>query len=566
VETIIDNVFLALPVFFDPWNILLLVGGVFVGLIVGAIPGFTVTMALILFLPFTFDLSAASGLTTMLGILVGGMSGGLVGAMLTGIPGTPAAIATTFDGFPMARKGKLGLALGLGVWASFFGGVIGSIILVVLAPTISSIGLEFGPWDYFNLIIFALTIAASLSEKRLSKGLVAAGIGLLASTVGTDPINAVPRLVMGIEPLKHGFQVLPVMVGLFAFAQLMSDVENTDRARQSIAFDSDKTIKIEHGAAIREIMKQWFNVVRSSFIGVFVGAIPAIGAQVSNILAWDQAQKSSKHPEKFRTGTPEGVVAPEAANNATGGGTLAILMALGIPGDVVTIVMLGALLIHDVVPSPSFIEEHPEIAYTVFLAFFLAHFVMVALQSVGLRVFALVAKVPMYIVAAIILFCTAIGVYIWSNSIFDIWTVFLFGLLGYTMRVLGFPVAPLILGSVLGPIAELNLNRAVSTSNDLALFITRPWALFFLTMAVFSALFPLYQKWRGKRRWTLCYTPAMYIAASLPLVLMGGWFRPMVGVLLVFFGLRALYRHHQSGWELAPTPGSADERQDVLNT
>jgi putative tricarboxylic transport membrane protein len=553
----LDHILLVLPVFFDLQNVLLLVCGVFVGLIVGAIPGFTVTMALVLFLPFTFNMSPVAGLTTMLGILVGGMSGGLIGAMLTGIPGTPASIATTFDGFPMARGGRLGLALGLGVWASFFGGVVGSVILVLLAPAISQIGLEFGPWDYFNLIVFALTIAASLSGKRLSKGLIAGAIGLLAATVGSDPINGLPRFDLGFEQLERGFQVLPVMVGLFAFAQLLGDMEDRDRARQPMVVGQGQAVGIEHREALREVLRQWVNVLRSSVIGVFTGAVPAVGAQISNILAWDQAQKASKHPERFGTGTPEGIIAPEAANNATAGGTLAILMSLGIPGDVVTVVMLGALLIHNVVPSPTFILEHPDIAYTIFLAFFFGHFVMLGLQAAGLRAFILLARVPMYIMAAVILFCSAIGVFVWGNSVFDIWTVLIFGLLGYAMRVLGFPAAPFILGVVLGSVAEINLNRALSTSDDLWLFVTRPWALFFAVMAVFSALFPWYQRVRDRARWTLWFLPAMSLCAAVPLFLMPGFVRPGVGVALVLVGLIMHMRRHRAGRQLDQTGRSS---------
>ena len=546
-----DNILLVLPIFLDPFNLALLIAGVMVGLLVGAIPGFTVTMALVLFLPFTFDLPPTSGLTTMLGILVGGMSGGLVGAILTGIPGTPASIATTFDGFPMGRSGRLGLALGLGVWASFFGGVIGSVVLVVLAPAISAIGLEFGPWDYFNLIVFALAIAASLSERRLSKGLLAGCIGLFVATVGADPINGISRFDMGFEQLERGLQVLPVMVGLFAFAQLMGDIQDRRRARQAMALDPDQPIAIEHRAALGLIFRQWGNVIRSSLIGVFTGAVPAVGAQVANIIAWDQAKKASKTPEQFGTGTPAGIIAPESANNATAGGTLAILMSLGIPGDVVTVVILGGLLIHNVVPSPTFILERPDIAYTIFLAFFFAHFVMIALQAFGLRLFLLVARVPLYIVAAVILFCCSIGVFVWGNSVFDIWTVLIFGLLGYAMRVLGFPAAPFILGVVLGGVAEVNLNRAISTSPDLWLFVTRPWAQFFAIMAVFSAVFPWYQKARGRERWARWFGPAMCLGAAVPFLQMPGMVRPLLGIALIVAGLAVVVRELRAARRIA---------------
>ena len=531
-------------------NVILLVGGVAAGILVGAIPGFTVTMALVLFLPFTFNMSAQSGLITMLGILVGGMSGGLIGAILVGIPGTPASIATTFDGFPMARQGRLGFALGLGVWASFFGGIIGAFMLLFLAPSISMLGLEFGPWDFFSLIFFALTIAGSLSGKSLAKGLVAAGFGLLTAAIGYDPINGVPRLTFGIEAVGHGFQVLPVLVGLFGFGQIMTDWESTDRARAPLALESKGRVKIEHVAAIREVLRQWVNLFRSSLLGVFIGAVPAVGAQVSNILAWDQAKKASAHPERFGTGIPDGIIAPESANNATSGGSLAILMALGIPGDVVTVVLLGALIIHDVAPSPTFVTDRPDIAYTILLAYFLAHFVMVSLQAFGLRVFTIVGRAPNFMVGTVIIFCAAIGVFVWDNAIFDIWTVLLFGVLGYVMRCLNFPAAPFILGSVLGSVAELNLNRALSTSDNLMLFLTRPWSLLFLILAVFSAAYPLYQQHQGKRWWTHWYVPGLCFGAAAALGLMGGWLRPSLGVALAGLGVIILWRKAKHGASL----------------
>ena len=551
-ETVLENTLLVLPVFADPLNLCLLVGGVAAGILVGAVPGFTVTMALVLFLPFTFNMSAQSGLITMLGILVGGMSGGLIGAILTGIPGTPASIATTFDGFPMARQGRMGHALGLGVWSSFGGGVIGTFMLLFLAPSISMLGLEFGPWDFFALIFFALTIAGSLSGKSLSKGLVAAGFGLLTAAVGYDPINGVPRLTFGIESLGHGFQVLPVLVGLFGFGQIMTDWESTDRAQQPLALENKGRIRIEHMAAIREILRQWGNLVRSSLLGVFIGAVPAVGGQVANILAWDQAKKASSQPERFGTGIPEGIVAPESANNATSGGSLAILMALGIPGDVVTVVLLGALIIHDVAPSPTFVSDRPDIAYTILLAYFFAHFVMVCLQAFGLRVFTIIGRAPNYFVGTIIIFCAAIGVFVWDNAVFDIWTVFLFGMLGYTMRCLDFPAAPFILGSVLGSVAELNLNRALATSDNLMLFLTRPWSLLFLILAVFSAAYPVYEKYKGQRLWTHWYVPGLCLGAGAAFVLMGGWVRPSVGIVLTCFAAYSLWRKAKAGIRLWP--------------
>ncbi|MDH5748164.1 MAG: tripartite tricarboxylate transporter permease, partial [Rhodospirillales bacterium] len=281
---------------------------------------------------------------------------------------------------------------------------------------------------------------------------------------------------------------------------------------------------------------------------------------ISNILAYDQAKKGSKTPEKFGTGTPEGIIAPESANNATAGGALMIMMALGIPGDIVAAVMLGALLIHDVVPSPSFINEEPVLAYSIFIAFFFAHFVMLVLQAVGLRIFVLITRLPMYILAGVILSYCAIGVFALHNVMFDIWTLFLFGIVGYAMRVLGFPLAPMILGVVLGDLAELNLNRALSSSDDLMLFLTRPWSLFFIIMAAFSAIYPWFQHARGRKPWTQWFIPAMLISLAAPLFLMEGWIRPVLGVILILIGARMLWQRKRDGWQ----PEIPDEHEIKL--
>jgi len=547
---LIENVADAFVAVFQLKILGLMVLGVLAGLIAGAIPGFTITMAVVLTLPFTFGLSTIEGLSTMIGVFVGGLSGGLMSGILTGIPGTPSSVATTFDGFPMARKGRPGLALGIGVWSSFMGGIFSAVLLVTLAPQLARIGLEFGPWDYFALVLFALTITASLAGENLTKGLIAGALGLLVAAIGEDEINGVARFNFGTDALKQGFAFLPVLVGLFAFSQLMSDVQDTDTARKPLMEKGAKAVRVEHLAALRAIAGRWVNVVRSSLIGTFTGILPAAGGSISNILAYDQAKKASRTPEKFGTGIADGIIASESANNATAGGALITMMALGIPGDVVTAVMLGALLIHDVVPSPSFIGDEPVLAYGIFIAFFLSNFLMLGTQAIALRAFLLVTRIPMYMLAGVILAYCAIGVFSLHNVEFDIWTLFWFGLLGYTMRVLGFPLAPMILGVVLGNIAEINLSRAVAISDDLTLFLTRPWSLFFLTISVFSAVFPWYQKARGRKTWTLFFLPVLSLAIAPPLFMMGGVPRPIIGGALVAAGLWMLISRHRQGWKL----------------
>jgi putative tricarboxylic transport membrane protein len=534
----IENVLGAADAVFQIKNLLLMTVGVLAGLIAGAIPGFTITMAVVLTLPFTFALSAIEGLSTMIGVFVGGLSGGLMSGILTGIPGTPSSIATTFDGFPMARKGKPGLALGIGVWSSFAGGVFSAILLMALAPQLAKIGLEFGPNDYVALVLFALTITASLSGEQLLKGMIAGLLGLLLATVGEDSVNGIERLSFGIEALESGFAFLPVLVGLFAFSQLMSDVADRAAARNRLMEVGAESVRVDHAGAVRELLRNWGHLIRSSVIGAFTGILPAAGSSISNILAYDQAKKADKNPKAFGTGTPAGIIASESANNATAGGALITMMALGIPGDIVTAVMLGALLIHDVVPSPSFIGEQPKLAYGIFIAFFFANFLMLAVQSVALRGFLLVTKARMYLLASIILCFCAIGVFGLHNSVFDIWTMFLFGILGFAMRLLGFPLAPMILGVVLGPIAEVWLNRAVSSNPDLTLYFTRPWSLFFIIVAVFSVVFPWYQQAKREgKAWAGYFMPGLCLCLSVPLFMMEGVARPILAVgLLVLSG------------------------------
>ena len=529
-------------VLLDPVTLGLMGIGTLAGLLAGAIPGFTIAMGVILTLPFTFGMSPIQGLATMMGVFVGGFSGGLMSCMLTGIPGTPSSVATTFDGFPMVRSGKPGLALGLGLWSSFFGGMISAVILVALAPQLAFLGLEFGPWDYFSLIVFALTITVSLSGDNMIKGLIAGLLGLFAACVGEDEINGVARFAFGSDHIRQGFAFLPVLIGLFAFSQLLSDVEDSAKAKAPLMKNSAEAIRVEHRKAIATVLMNWINLIRSSFIGIFTGILPAAGGSISNILAYDQAKKASNNRNEFGKGAVNGIIAPEAANNATAGGALIMMMALGIPGDIVTAIMIGALMIHNIIPGPSFIQDEPLLAYGVFIAFFAAHFFMVGLQAFALRLFLLVTRIPMYILASVILAYCAIGVFALHNITFDIWVMFGFGVIGYFMRKLGFPLAPMILGVVLGKLAELNIARAIGISDDYSLFVTRPWSLFFLIMAIVSVLFPFYQNAKKDTLFTKMYVPTSMILLALPLFLMGSPVRMVVGGILRSAGSYFIYK------------------------
>jgi putative tricarboxylic transport membrane protein len=527
----------------DPVTLIYMVIGVGAGLMAGSIPGFTIAMAIVLTLPFTFSMPPAQGLATMISVLVGGLSGGLMSGILTGIPGTPSSVATTFDGFPMARNGEPGLALGIGVWSSFCGGIISAALLVLFAPQLAMVGLEFQPWDFFMLVMFALTVTASLAGEHLVKGLIAGAAGLFIRTVGEDEAVGVGRFDFGSDYLLTGFDFIAVLIGLFAFSQLLSDLRNPVTARNALSDRKQVKVKIEHRRAIGILLKNWVVVIRSALIGMFTGILPGAGGSIANILAYDQAKKAAKDDANFGKGDPRGIIAPETSNNAVEGGALTPLMALGIPGDITAAIMLGALLMHDIVPGPTFIKDEPALAYSIYIAFFLASFIMIGMQSGVLRVFVLVTRIKTYVLATVILAFATIGVFALHNSIEDIWTLFFFGILGFVMRQFGFPLAPMILGVVLGNIAELNLARALAIDADPMLFFVRPWSLFFAIVAVFSMIFPIYQKHRdtGSLLERL-FSPMVLLSLSLPLFMMGGLLRSSLAVAAIAVSSVVLWR------------------------
>ncbi|HXG04908.1 MAG TPA: tripartite tricarboxylate transporter permease [Candidatus Binatia bacterium] len=473
--------------------------GTLAGLIGGALPGVTITMTVIIALPFTFGLDPLQGLAAMIGVYVGGESGGLVTASLLGIPGTPSAVATTFDGFPMARRGEPGRAVWLGTWASLFGGILGALFLVAATRPLAQFALQFGPWEYFSLFVFALSMVAGVTGRSLVKGLLAGAIGLIITVIGQDPIMSVPRFTFGSEFLRSGFQFLPVLIGVFAFAQIMSDLERPARDRRPGPVPTPR-LAVSHLAVIWDILRRPFLLVWSTVVGLLIGVLPAIGGSAANVMAYDQARKFSRHPEKFGTGIPEGIIASEAANNANVAGSLVTIMAFGIPGDAVTAVMLGAMIIHGIQPGPLFMTTEPRVAYGIFAAYLLAHPVMLVLQWVLARVYLRVVQVPRSVLIPIILVLCVIGAYALNNIMENVYALLLFGLLGYGLVKFGFPLAPLILGVILGDQIEINLVRSLMTDADPWLFVTRPISGLMLGLAVLSVALALWQHRRQARR------------------------------------------------------------------
>jgi putative tricarboxylic transport membrane protein len=338
-----------------------------------------------------------------------------------------------------------------------------------------------------------------------------------------------------------------VLIGLFAFSQLLSDLRNPVTARNALSDRKQVKVKIEHRRAIGILLKNWVVVIRSALIGMFTGILPGAGGSIANILSYDQAKKAAKDDSKFGKGDPRGIIAPEASNNAVEGGALTPLMALGIPGDITAAIMLGALLMHDIVPGPTFIQDEPVLAYSIYIAFFLASFIMIGMQSGVLRVFVLVTRIKTYVLATVILTFATIGVFALHNSIEDIWTLFFFGIMGFVMRQFGFPLAPMILGVVLGNIAELNLARALAIDADPMLFFIRPWSLFFAIVAIFSMIFPIYQKNRDTGSLLeRIFSPLVLLSLSLPLFMMGGLLRTTLAVAAITISSSILWRRFRS--------------------
>jgi putative tricarboxylic transport membrane protein len=475
--------------------------GTLVGVVGGSLPGVTITMTVIVILPFTYGLDPLAGLAAMTGVYVGGSTGGLITCCLIGIPGSPSSIATTFDGFPMARNGQPGRAIWLGVWASVWGGLLGAFCLVLVTGPLAAIALEFGPWEYFSLFVLAMAMVAGLTEASLVKGLLSTAIGLLVTVIGTDPIASVPRFTYGSEFIGGGFPFLPVLIGIFAFAQIMTDIEKLPQlGKTSGALMRAKFEKFSHLKVNWEIFRQPFLLLWSTVVGLIIGILPAIGGSASSVMAYDQAKKFSRTPERFGKGHHEGIIASEASNNANVSGSLMTIMAFGIPGDAVTAVMLGAMTIHGIQSGPLFISQQPELSYGIYAAYILAHPLMLAICWVFMPIMIRVTSVRLAVLAPIVMVLCVLGAYALNNTMQSVYVLLIFGVAGYAMVKAGLPLAPLILGLILGDQIELNLIRAIMTDSDPWLFLTRPISGGLLLAAVLSVLLAIWQHLRHQKR------------------------------------------------------------------
>ncbi len=459
--------------------IFLVTVGTFVGLVFGSLPGLTATMGVALFIPLTYTMPAAHALGMMIGCFIGGIAGGAVSAILLHIPGTPAAVCTVLDGHPLAKQGRGAEALGWAAFASGWGSIFSWMVLVTMAPLLASVCVSFSSPEYATLALFGLTIIAAVSGDSVAKGLLAGMIGILISCVGLDPVYGSPRFTFHNINLLSGIDTLPAIIGFFSLPEILKSCTGKGNP-QPLGI----TIK-NFVPSIATQFKHIGNIIRSSIIGTIVGIIPATGSGIAAYIAYDQAKRFSKAPDSFGKGNIDGVIASEVANNGVCGGALIPMLTLGIPGDSVTAVMMGGLMVHGFAPGPSLFVKNPDIIGAIFTCVLLASVIMVLLQLVGIKLFVKILSVPVSYLSAILVVLSLVGCFALRNNFFDVFVGMGLGGLGYLMVRGGFPIAPAVLGLVLGGMFESEIRRSLQASQgDVFIFFTRPVSFVVIAVSV----------------------------------------------------------------------------------
>ena len=422
--------------------------GTLIGIVFGAAPGLTATTAVALFTPITFYMPLNISLSFLMGMYCGGFYAGSIPAILINTPGAPGNAATVMDGYPMAKNGQAGRALSISVTSSYIGGTLSAFALLIFAPIIAKIALKFGAPEYFAVAVLGLVCIAGVSGKSIIKGIAGASIGMFLSTIGMDPIDGLPRFTLDSVYLMGGISLIPALVGLFAITEVLSKLDKLDD-------DNSKVISQISGIMphFSEYWKNKWLIIKSSVIGIFVGAVPGTGPTIASWMAYNEAKRSSKHPEKYGTGIAEGVMATESSNNAVTGGALIPLLTLGVPGDTVTAVLLGALMIQGLTPGPMLLTEHYDLVAFLLWILIFANIVMLLMGLLSSKFAPYILKIPVKILMPIVCVLCITGGYASNNSFFDAAMVIVIGLGGYILMSFGFPVAPVVLGLILGPLA-----------------------------------------------------------------------------------------------------------------
>ncbi len=468
-----DNLSAALPLVANIESFLALFIGICVGVIAGAIPGMSATMAVALTLPFTFSLKPITGILLLLGVYKGGIFGGSIPAILIKTPGTPASSATILDGYPMAENGQAGKALGMALYASCTADMISNLALILFAGWLASFALSFGPPEFFTLILFSLTIIAGVSGESLVKGLLSAVFGLLLATVGLDLVYGTNRFNFNDPNMMGGLNFIAVLIGLFAIPEIIAYVWRPDSGDgQARALGSQHVTFAEYRRCFRSI-------IRGGLIGVVLGSIPGIGAAPSAFLSYSEARRRSPNRDNFGKGEIEGVAASEAGNNGVCGATLIPLLALGVPGDVITAIVIGAFMIHGLQPGPTMFVANANIIYALFLGLIVSSVLLLFVGSVAIRLFRYIVDVPRSVLLPAVLILCVFGCYAVNNNVFDIIVMFAMGWFGYFMMRFGVPAAPFLIAFILGPLLEDNFRQAMLMSNGAPQILFRSWITWF---------------------------------------------------------------------------------------
>lgn len=482
---------------------LFMIAGTIGGMIAGALPGFSATMAVALMVPFTFTMSPVAGLATLGAIYTGAIYGGCFSAILVNTPGTPSSIATTFDGYPMTKLGRGEEALHTATIASWGGGLIGVFTLIFLAIPLAKIALKFGPPEYFWVSIFGLTIIASLASKSLLKGITGGIFGLLISMIGVAPIGGDVRFTMGISQFQGGVEILSVLIGFFCIPEML---------RIAGELNKNKLEKVELEKETNALKKAFLNnfrkplnFIKSSIIGSFIGVLPGAGGNIANLVAYNEAQRSSKDPDSFGKGNPEGVVATESSNNATVGSSMVPLLTLGIPGSPAAAVLYGALMIQGLKPGPQLFTTNAGVSYGFMLSLLVAQFMILIIgMLIGKSIYQSVTKLPERVLVPAVILLTVFGSYAIRNNVMDVIVMFVSGLIAYTLKEFGFHPGPIVLGLILGPIAEKGFVQGylmgMAQGKPLMIFFTRPISIVLIIITILSATWPLIRVLIEKKR------------------------------------------------------------------
>ncbi len=482
---------------FAPSTMLYTLLGAAGGILIGAIPGLTATMGIALLVPFTYGLDFIPGVAMLLGIFCGGMYGGSIAAILIHTPGTPSAAATVLDGFPMGQKGEPGRALTISLFSSFSGGIIGALVMTFLSPTISKAALKFGPAEFFSLALFGLSVIVAISGKSVLKGLIAAFFGLLIGTVGMDKTCAYLRFFK-LRGLYDGIPFIPALIGLFAISEVIANFEHLLQANPKRNVNSGEKsgnpVISYLKSVVRNILPKkddvktiWPHLIKGSLIGTFIGSIPGAGGDIAAFVSYSEAKRTSKHPEMFGKGAPEGIAAAECANNGCSGGAMIPMLALGVPGDSNTAVLMGAFIMHGFQPGPMMYVEHLNIVYAVFGALLAANLAFLVVGMLGVNIFSKVISLERYFLIPCILVLSLVGAYAINQSLFDVYFAIVMGIIGYLLQKYGFPLSPILLALILGPMCESNIRRYMQiVDGHFEMIFTRPICLVFFALAIFS--------------------------------------------------------------------------------